>query len=879
MIAPDSRLLILAASDRLARALREDLHLAERSAGHSVWRTPDVRSLRQWLNDVWADTWPPAQLLDATQMQALWLDAVERDRHGVISATACAREAREAERLTQDYALDLDDDPAYSEEQRAWRRWRQFVAKRMREQNWLSAEQLPKIVAKALDEGRIIAPAQVRLAGFDATATAATRAVLDALRRVTEVTDQVIGLPFARHATEPATRAWRCVDDEAQMRLVAEQVRIRLAAVAEDDTLPRIVIALPEADARRAALEAALIEQVAPGLRQPSGDGISARAPWRWDSAAPLSAAPFAAGLLGVIAFDAFNNPPVSASQLLLNTWSVDERLHAAAATVDLALREAGTLRISARRLAELAKPPLHAMLERLAAIIEAAPRHALPSVWSAHFSERLEAVGWPGVTALSSASFQSVQELRRSLSALGALDAQTGPIDAGRARLWLGEACKRRFEPRAEHTQPVRILDAADAIGVACDLLIVVDADASAFPGSARPTPFLPIERQRAAGVPQATPATWLAHRRAEIDALIAPAREVLLIAPRIDARGGEVTPSPLFAATWTDAPEPCVLTLAEHLAAAGPQARLPDQDRVPPVADQEQLRGTTRLFEQFAVAPFFAFCTQRLGIEPLPEVAHGLPAQLQGKLIHEALAKFWEAVGSSTALRAMDAAERRKRIVAGLAPLLRRDLPTADYGRMLVQLEAARLADVIGAWLAFECARDEDFRVLAHERRLESEVGGLPVSLRIDRIEQSPMAPGAPLRLIDYKTGAKIDASGWREDALTAPQLPLYAVLFEDAEGAVADIAFAHVADGMPSLLSWQTGSSGKRKVLPHAGDFAAQRLAWRAALETVAREFLAGRADIDPGRAAIRDNALLPLAGLLDEADDADDGDAAA
>lgn len=873
----NARPLILAASERLARALREDLNLREREAGLSVWRAPDVRSLRQWIGDVWADSWPSAQLLSDTQMQALWLDAVEQDRHGVISATACAREAHEAERLAQQYRIDLDDDPAYSEEQRAWRDWRRVVARRMRDNDWLSSEHLPAIVADALTGGGIAAPAQVYLAGFDATLTPALRSVLDALRATTAVDDY----PLAA-AESGRAEAWLALDGEHQIRVIAAQLRQRLAAARDQALPPRIVIALPDADSRRAALEDALIEQLAPGLRRLVGDDASRpRAPWRWDSATALGDSALAASLSAVTDLDATDNPPEAASRLLLGAWSADPDRHAQAAALDLALRQAGSLRISLRQLVRLAEGSLRTPLTQLAGIIEAAPRRALPSVWSVHFSARLEAVGWPGPSALSSAAFQQLQELRRALGALAALDAQTGSIDTGRARLWLRELLKRRFEPRAEHMQPVRIVDAADAGGIPCDLLIVADCDAGAFPGAAHGSPFLPIERQRAAGVPQASPAAWLAHRRIEIAALLIAAREVILVAPKIDARGGELTPSPLFAVEWTDAPESIPASLAERLAATGPHAVLPADDPVPPVAAPEAPRGNSGLFARFVQAPFFSLCVDRLGIEALPEVARGLPASLQGTLVHALLAEIWNRLGDLAALRVLTAAQRAKLIEQTLAPLLRRYLPAAEFGRALVQLEAARLSDVIGAWLAFEAAREDSFRVIAHERKLEGAIAGLPVSLRIDRIEAA--ADNQALTLVDYKTGAQVDPKGWRDDALSAPQLPLYAVLFGADDGApVDDIAFAQVADGAPQFLRWQAWSRGLRgkSALPNAGDFAAQRQAWRAALATMAAEFLAGRADIDPLAAArMRDQPLLALAGLLSDDDEPDAGNSGA
>lgn len=865
-----SSTLILTASDRLARSLREDLNLAERAAGRDVWETPQVRSLRQWIAEIWADSWPGEQLLNSTQMQALWLAVVERDRRGVLSASACAREAREAERLAQEYAIAVDDAPAYSDEQRAWQSWRRRVAANMREHRWLSVEHLPAIVAQGLRNGTITPPLAVELFACELT-TPAEHAVLDALSGVTQV------IAHAGATTTPnSLRAWRCADDAAQLRLVAATIRQRLAAHADHASVPpRIVVAMPDADAKRALLEDALIEFVAPALRTPIAGGNPARAPWRWDAARKLSDSPWAAGLSALIAIDAIDNPPERAAQLLLGTWFAHVESHAAAAAIDRKLRESGALRISLSKIAELAPVLLQARLGALAQIVSDAPRRALPSAWSAHFSARCEAAGWPSVDAPTSSVFQTVQELRRALTMLAALDAQTGAIDIGRARMWLNELFKRRFEPRADHAQPVQLLDAEDAIGMSCDLLIVIDADTGAFPGAAQATPFLPIELQRAAGVPQASPLSWLAHRRRQLAALLSNARETIVIAPRHDARGGELLASPLFDVNWEEAPALSIASRAETLATTGPHARLPASDPVPPVQASEQITGSTRLFEQYAQAPFFAFCTVRLGIEPLPAIGLGLPAAVQGKLVHEALADFWRGVDTRSNLQTLGEDGRTARIREVLEPLLRKYLPVGDFGRMLVSLEAARLSDVLTAWLRLEAARTDDFLVLEHEHKFKSVLAGLPMSLRIDRIDRAVDEAADRLTLIDYKTGGYIDANGWREEHLNAPQLPLYAVLLDPQYGGeIADIAFGHVADGAPELLRWRAWSTQPRmrNAPASGGNFASQIQAWRAALEAMARGFLEGRADIDPAQALrLRNAPLLVLAGLLDADDE--------
>jgi probable DNA repair protein len=856
--------LILTATDRLARALREDENLARRAEGRSVWEAPEVRSLHQWLQDAWADSWPTAQLLDSTQTLALWLDAVERDRRGVIGAGACAREAREADRLAQDYGIEVSRWPAWSEDQRAWRAWRERVHRRLRERDWLSGAQLPALVAAGLRADRIAAPERIRLVGFHAGLAPAEREVIEALR-ARSLVEQAPAAPV------PAPlRGWRTDDANSQCLLIAQAVRQRLARCSgSEDAPPRIVVVLPDPDGRRALLEQALSELLAPWLRMP---GEPALAPWRWDAGRALSERPWTDAVLALAALEAENNTPQAISRVLLAPSLWPGAARAAAAALDARLRDEGLPRIALDQLPGCAPPLLRGRLEKLVALIAAAPTRALPSAWSAQFRARLELLGWPGAETLPSSAFQLVRELRRELARLATLDAQTGSIDAGRARMWLGELCKRRFEPRAEHSQPVQILAPEDAQGLPCELLILADAEAGQFPGSARRTPFLPIEAQRAAGVPSASPEAWLVHRRALLASLLAGAGEALAIAPKVDERGSEVLASPLLDCAWEEAPARRLWSLGERLAQRGPHTQLPEHDPVPPVAAAEDVHGDARLFALFAEAPFFAFCTHRLGVQPLPEPARGLSGSVQGTLLHDALNRIWATLGDSAGLAALDAASLDRVIADALRPLLAQRLPEPAFGRGLVRLEAARLHDVLRQWFDHERRRADAFAVIAREQELDAALAGLPLKLRIDRIDRVQTASGPRLLILDYKTGREADPRGWRADALREPQLPLYAVLLRQTAltevPQVDGIAFAHLKDGHPALSPL---TNWTRRLIdgnqPVSGeDWPQQLAAWRERLETCAREFLAGRADIDlPAIAARSFNAaLLDLAG---------------
>lgn len=103
-------------------------------------------------------------------------------------------------------------------------------------------------------------------------------------------------------------------------------------------------------------------------------------------------------------------------------------------------------------------------------------------------------------------------------------------------------------------------------------------------------------------------------------------------------------------------------------------------------------------------------------------------------------------------------------------------------DHGDTgFLALEKACLARILWRWLQLESER-EPFAVVATEKEVALHLGGLPLNLRVDRVDQ--LEDGS-LVVIDYKTGK---ASPRIEDCLrippTAPQLPLYCVALQQEQ-----------------------------------------------------------------------------------------------
>lgn len=853
----DTTSLTLTTSESLARILRRDHALAQKRAGLTAWEVPPIHGLRRWCRDQWLQTWPSAQLLHGVQELALWQRAIEDDgaAAAVLSHSALAREARAMGRLVAHYHIDTANIPCYTDEHHAFVRWHRAVRQILDKKDWVLECELPTLVANLANSGEISIPATLSLVGATHTFTPQEKNLIQVLEQAG------CRCEWASAPEHTATMQAQCyADDSQQLRGLAQAISdCLLSADAQDEAPPVILVACPDAQARRANIEAAFRPLLAPWLLLP-GEG-QRPLPWRFDKGLPLDRQPLVTAALGICGLTETANTLDKLSQLLLASvlWTPEQRQ--ACAKADYALRDLGGTQFPLKLLARHVPEPLGMRFQKLLEQMRNEPRRALPSQWVEHFNARLALLGWPGERALSSTAFQVREHWTLALATFSAMDQQIGELPHGRALGWLREIVSSRpFEARADHDQPILILEPSEAIGLPADHLFVVDATNDILPGPIKRYPLLATEALVAAGVPNVTADAALATAQAWVKHIQAQTRVLHLSYAQLDARGAERQPTSLFGPELSWVKSQLVdKPLAAERAASENLLMWPADDPVPAIhnAAAEGVFGGTRIFKDYVEAPFFAFCKYRLGIEPLPRAPAGIPPRAQGVIAHAVLEQLWADLKSKQALDALTDDKLSERVDGPLDTALLRHLPPERFGKTLRAMERARLRDVILQWLAHERRRLEPFEVMQVEHAVSLTFEGLDLRLIIDRVDRVQTQDGERYLILDYKTGREAETRGWKADRLQEPQLPLYATSAALGELGIAradGIAFAHLKDGHPALAAATNWSMGliepKRRFAVQS--WPEQLTAWRTTLTLIARGFLAGEAGLDePGR----------------------------
>lgn len=476
------------------------------------------------------------------------------------------------------------------------------------------------------------------------------------------------------------------------------------------------------------------------------------------------------------------------------------------------------------------------------------------PLEWAELVPGLLQDAGWPGDHPLSSAEFQAARRWQQALETAGSIGFDGRRIDWKDFLSVLARTLEETLFAAESHDAPIQIAGPAESAGLDADAIWFLGASEAAWPAGGATHPLLPPEVQREAQMPHASPQLDWDLAQAITTRLLSSADEVHFSYAR-QVKGTEARPSRLIAQI-AGAPQPLPAELLTGAALDPLTIAFEDASQIPyPLG---KVAGGASIMTYQSQCPFKAFATARLGAQSWQAAEAGLTPMQRGNLLHEVLHAIWG--GPPRGIRnhadLVKIGDRQAWVAGHVERVFLEEIGPGLRGRMparYLQLEQKRLIRLVSEWLEYESTR-VPFEVLETEARREIAIEGLSFSLRLDRLDR--LNDGSVL-VIDYKTG-DVSPKLWNLPRPDDVQLPLYARFgLEDEE--LGGLVFAKVRPGAleftgcvgapeATLLPGLKGSSSLMKNQMTAE----QLLDWRDYIERLARDFVAGRAEVNPREA---------------------------
>jgi probable DNA repair protein len=849
---------IVAATERLARAIRTRYY-AQQGQGNAAWENIKALSFNGFIAELWNQLWAPEQLVEAGLQTGVVRRIIQDSSEGghLLNPAPAARLVQKALSIVEHYRINVHN-PVFleSSEHTALLMWRKVLGNHKERHGWLTHDDAIERLISCIRDGAIALhlPSDLEMIGF-LSLSPLQQDFVKALRDA--------GVNVTERSVEQGSPQYTLIRDgtsEEEIARVAVCIKdILLQFKSRPMDAPSIAVVVPAVEQYRQDVDRIFREHLAPHVSWPGH--AHTPAPWRWIKGGALSSTPTANAALQLLRLSGRAIVSDAATSLLLNRYVGDFHAERAGrAYIDKTLRSWGGASVQFKAIAMLAEeapghgyaPELGRRLRELQADLAGNNSVALPSLWSERFERRLTIMGWPGVNHLSSEDYQAKESLLAILRVFASMDAVLGALPHHEAVRQITEMVDGHpFIAQCNHIIPVEIMDVWDIAGHRYDYAFVLGMTHDSLPQRAAPNPFLPYELQKAAGVPICCAEAQLARAvtlKAHISSL---APNVVVSCPAAGRDGRHLTPS-LLLGNWnveTQSPTQTQEIIEATLEPCNSAFPAVTEDEVP------LLRGGVRIFSAYARSPIFAALESRLRLESFPEVTDGISARMQGDIIHAAMDILWGILGDSKGLL---------RHVDGLDGIIRRAIemvfempnivPPYSLGKKLATMEKHRAFRIIRRWMCeIEAVRTDAFEVICREVTVEGVIGGVPVKLRIDRIDRVMTPAGERFLVLDYKTGASVYPSGWLIESLVEPQLPIYVACMDLSGigiGRADGIGFAHLTDAECAAhirTNWSGSLTGKGNARP-VSDWDAQLDDWRAQIDANAEGFMAGQSEVD-------------------------------
>lgn len=778
---------------RLAMVLRREFNSYQVTQGRIAWSTPDIlpitafieRAYEEMLYSEQADKLPI--LLSTAQEQTLWEDVIsDSDQTPILfSVPEVAKLAREAWQIIHEWQLTskLRNFPL-NDDCRVFWDWSNSYNRLTGRENQIDKARICDLIIELWNHTRIKKPDRLICHGFDIF-TPQQKAFLNRL------SEGGCEIKMTQSQSQLRLRIGKvqrisCADNRDEIHRAAVWARARIEA----DSTVRIGVVVQEFAKYRSEIIRIFSFVMEPDVQQALPGSMHRIFPFNVSLGMALVSYPLVSTAFLVLGLAGKDIEFEFVSNILRSPFLVGGEIEMTSrALLDEQLRKRVEPRITLEHLFMLIERKQSSvncpiLMQQISTLAEFRKENLFglqaPSVLARAISGVLQIFGFPGERALDSLEYQTLKKWHEIVAEFAALDRvvpRIGYIE-GVSRLHR-MAAETLFQPETPDV-PIQILGVFEAAGMEFDHLWVMGLSDTEWPLRPRINSFLPIELQRSAKLPLGSAAESLELARRFTREWRYSSDEVIFSYPRHgDERDDrELIPSPLIVNTIQG--ELSLPIYMNHRDLIHKARRIEySEDNKAPALDQEAMAnsvsGGTVVIKDHAACSFRALALHRLGARGLKSPHTGLDVMERGTLVHRVLAQAWSQLKTKSTLDTIS--DDNLEMILSNAAKEAIDSIQVDrltkLSKRFTKIEHQRLVRLTLEWLHEEKKRS-DFKVIAIEDKRSIELGGIVLTIRLDRVDK---LNDEQLIIIDYKIGDS-SVNTMRGKRPDEPQLPLYLV-----------------------------------------------------------------------------------------------------
>ncbi len=841
--------LIVTASRRQARFIREKYQRYQIQQGKEAWNSLNVLPWSAFLEECWGFYVQSNQdkistRLNKEQSQYLWQQLVINSKQAgeLLNSQQAVKISYDAWRMLNQWQIDDFSFQHGDADQEAFAEWYFEYRKLLSQRNWIDSHQVGTILSENLSKIIKYLPKDIAFYGFQQLNVQQEK-IIQAIKNSSNFLD------FASVKKDVVRKQLLAADSQEQEFISAIRWAVEKL---NDNNEQSIAILVPDLQQQRLLLERIIQRELYPE------DFIEGRKGQSWHDisiAENLDSKPMVhAVLIWLKLVDSSITKSQLQSLLLTPYLYTNDESYWHATKVELEVRQSNKNFYSLNAISDLCLryELTFDWLEKMKSLKEQSNETSSLTQFIQRVLSVLETLHWTGYKALDSYEYQLQQQFLDVVKAAAKLSPVVKTKLTWSAALnilqkYILESSYHQETPKA----PIKIMGMLEAVAIEYDSVWFMSATDKILPQKSSLNPFLSKALQLKHNLPGSSQQREIEYAESILDSLLA--KEELIFSYATHDGEQEQLPSPLL--------QKLVDRTQKHLSL---DSELPEylqqwpkgdvdvyqDDKGLPLGNDDYVAGGTGLLKTQAASPFDAYLRYRLKLYPFETDDLGISFMERGNIFHKVMQLLWQYLVSQQALINHSEDELETLVTRTITTVLNIESKHLYLlnNQGFHQAEVLRLKQRVTAALNFDKER-VPFEVIATEAKREIEVGGLRLRITIDRIDR--LEDGS-LIIIDYKTGTPrlIDLLN---DPIGEPQLLLYAISEHKEKNPVSGILFyqAHLKGdkylGVTEESEMIKGVKALKDLAnnPYADDFDSAINQWRTLLNEIAQSFKSGEA----------------------------------